>query len=762
MDDLILPAHQLGKRKASAAPSAVAEHVSAHPEAKASSSAASSSAAVAVEAPAQTDCDRLKDAKARAQSLRQRCSNTISYAVRLLFDPDLQTNVRIMALATRPLHMEYTSETRRFRNRDEQNRMVLGWCERDYIGHLSGLWSVLDEQAALERLGIAHTELARRKLRATPADSEFHLHRQDEYTQSLATLVTELVSVRACSYVQYSDGLPHCVLRLISLDPRIVQMEIARLRTLAQSVVSASRCAVPALQQLARESEMHSTFMMYVLASLCAEGFKRVSANLVKLLTEFLCGVRQTRIIEEGNQRMRDVEQRKSMNKSMRALSVYDSVACSGLVDEYGYRPITPHATPGPPPSDDGWKRVFDCDEFRTFAESLSSSDAASIRRDGLWRTEVSLQQIQSKAFETVHSTNPAGELERLCGQSLLYHLEITSSWPCSENYWMSGLLPVHELVHQRETPNELYHVLWSGKFGSLLWRVTVDGNTYAFSRQPSALVWAHVLDLESWFVQPSRFVSPLESSQRLGRARISRASTEDCTPLLPFLAKTGFAHLSESVLKALFAWNAWPHPELISDSTLTWQETLRLDLMQRCCPDMSASDAISAMHSAVLSESPSTAFAAVLDTEIMRDVIIPGEHDTLETELATLSERVARNANCARRVRQSIHHWTWGASLPKSAAAVVKSKPPREYSGGADDTDAMRVYLKTHGPPGTQICTDLKNARIQLGYRGKDFQRKSVSWHSRGTKLCMKDCLHWLWTMRERHTGELPAWHSS
>eukprot|EP00971_Amphidinium_carterae_P313820 6236977-Amphidinium_carterae.2 len=215
-----------------------------------------------------------------------------------------------------------------------------------------------------------------------------------------------------------------------------------------------------------------------------------------------------------------------------------------------------------------------------------------------------------------------------------------------------------------------------------------------------------------------------MESAQRVGQARITRASTGDLTPLLTFLAVIGFAHQSESTLKSIFAWCSWPQPEVSTDTCLTWQETLRLDLMHRCCPAMTESEAINAMHEASLLESPVAPFAAVLDAEIMRDVIIPGEHDMLETELATLHERVARSDSCARRVRQNLHHWTWSAAQPKPPSVVSQTKPPREYTGKPDDVDAMRVYLRTHGPSGTQVCADVRNGRIQVGYRGKDFQR--------------------------------------
>eukprot|EP00971_Amphidinium_carterae_P347383 6489362-Amphidinium_carterae.1 len=110
---------------------------------------------------------------------------------------------------------------------------------------------------------------------------------------------------------------------------------------------------------------------------------------------------------------MRDAELRKSMNKTMRALTVYDSVACSGLVTEYGYSVIAPHPTPGDPPSDDGWKRLFDCDEFRAFAETVSEEDAHQLKRDDLRRTDENMQRLQTKDFAEVHSTTPAGELDR-------------------------------------------------------------------------------------------------------------------------------------------------------------------------------------------------------------------------------------------------------------------------------------------------------------------------------------------------------------
>eukprot|EP00971_Amphidinium_carterae_P083613 1655194-Amphidinium_carterae.1 len=167
-------------------------------------------------------------------------------------------------------------------------------------------------------------------------------------------------------------------------------------------------------------------------------------------------------------------------------------------------------------------------------------------------------------------------------------------------------------------------------------------------------------------------------------------------------------------------------------------------------------------MHVGSIAAAPVVPFAAVLDREMLRDVIIPGEHNQLESDLQSIQEKSARGDDCAHRVRQSMHLWEWKAVPPNPAASKKNVKPPREYSGGPDDTDAMRIYLKTYGPPGTQVCTDRSNRRVQIGYRGSDFQRKSISWQSRGAKLCMKDCLTWLWQMRRRHNGESAPWQST
>eukprot|EP00971_Amphidinium_carterae_P266304 5282490-Amphidinium_carterae.2 len=166
---------------------------------------------------------------------------------------------------------------------------------------------------------------------------------------------------------------------------------------------------------------------------------------------------------------------------------------------------------------------------------------------------------------DAVHSTNPAGEFERLCGQSFLHQLEM---------YWM---------------------VLDGGE----VWQSLVPGEQLVLLQQAS-------LRFALTFSQ-SRGAGTKTQAGQNNQSRSERVLMTAC-------------HCCHSWLD--LASHTWMRvqPE--------WHETLRLDLMRRCCPEMTALDAIGAMHAASLSESPSTAFAAVLDTDITRDVVIPGEHD--------------------------------------------------------------------------------------------------------------------------------------
>eukprot|EP00971_Amphidinium_carterae_P185376 3680757-Amphidinium_carterae.3 len=159
---------------------------------------------------------------------------------------------------------------------------------------LSTVWHVLlaspisNPNTRLERCGIACEEVGLRRLQAILDESSFHAMWQHERDMSAV------------------------VSRTVSHDERLVSQRLQQCYEAAKAV---------SLQDCGR-----------VWAS--TDLISRVPTVLAQMLISYARSVGQTRIIEEGNQKIRDTEIWKSAGKAMQCLSIWDSEAGSAVIEE--------------------------------------------------------------------------------------------------------------------------------------------------------------------------------------------------------------------------------------------------------------------------------------------------------------------------------------------------------------------------------------------------------------------------------------------
>eukprot|EP00971_Amphidinium_carterae_P347218 6489106-Amphidinium_carterae.1 len=318
---------------------------------------------------------------------------------------------------------------------------------------------------------------------------------QHERCLHLTRFVCSLVRVRALSLLQHSETFPQMLLGLLENDERLVGQRLERCYEAAKAVALAADSSIVEVKQISRESSLNLPYVQCCIGLLSSVGFSRVPTVLAQMLIAYSRSIGQTRIIEEGNQKVRDVEIRKSAGKSMQCLSVWDAVAGSKVISEYGMDDLASLPAAGSPPTDEAWSRVFDVNKYQSFLADADAETAGQLGRstEVLWQPK--LKDITSQKYNAVHGTNPQGDTERLCDQAFLVHLHRTSQWHLAERHWMAGLLPADELITSPGTHNPpVYYILWRGKRGCLAWLMDSRGGVYEFGSAATPLRWLHNL----------------------------------------------------------------------------------------------------------------------------------------------------------------------------------------------------------------------------------------------------------------------------
>eukprot|EP00971_Amphidinium_carterae_P210638 4179717-Amphidinium_carterae.1 len=373
------------------------------------------------------------------------------------------------------------------------------------------------------------------------------------------------------------------------------------------------------------------------------------------------------------------------------------------------------------------------------------------------------MQDVCKDSYKHLHNTTSAGEIEKLCEQQLILDMHKHSRWASFDKSWQTELLPRNELV-QRKTPASapIYHVVHSSPHACLAWPVSVDmaNQTYHLDELVPELTWLVCYDISEWQVLPTRYVNPMEANRLLGVRDVVRCSVGEPAPVLHYLSGNGFPFLSEATLKKVAVMSELQLVSCTDDGDMSSKQRIALQLLAHLRDDMTEEKAIDCIRRGACIESPPEVYSELLDASLLYDVVFKKDHEDVEKEL---NESVIRNYQrdeCASRVHAAAGHYKWHGSAPRKRTTKA-SKKPSYKALSANDESEMRAFLSAHAPQGAHFCLDSgSNSRVQVGYRGHKFVRKSISWTLRGKATCLDVCLDWLWEEHRKHTGQRALWN--
>eukprot|EP00971_Amphidinium_carterae_P335294 6471069-Amphidinium_carterae.1 len=384
------------------------------------------------------------------------------------------------------------------------------------------------------------------------------------------------------------------------------------------------------------------------------------------------------------------------------------------------------------------------------------------LRRNSVFGQEVHLKTITTDAFHDHHSTNPAGETDRLAEAACVMHMYEEDSWSSYDGLWQSSLLPLHEIVYKGvvSESSAYYSIIYRGRLAALGWACIKRGPFWFQTSGYGSLHWLVVTDINAWSVIPTRYMSPLECHRHFKQSRIGRSTCGETVSVLHWQAEHGFPHIEEASLRKLMHLLGISAASKPVDLDIPLAVHFKLQLYRQLRPDSTEYDATVAMSFAASCECPEEPYTELLSSQLLEDCLMRSDRDDLEKELADHHVASVTRDATASRVRAAAAQYKWSVAKKASKGQVAsKSIAPVYKSASEHDITVMKEWLKSNGPPCMQVCGDESNQRMQIGYRGHTFARKSFSWKVRGKTECMSSALEWAWLQRLNHAGETPPW---
>lgn len=114
---------------------------------------------------------------------------------------------------------------------------------------------------------------------------------------------------------------------------------------------AAQRCSTAAMRQVLESHPLSSLPVRFARKMLAAEDYKTANCQLLDIARGIFEGVGNTKLIEDGFQKLRDHESRDSTNKVQRRMQSWENLVAHQLWATHGRTEVAPTTTGQPPPN---------------------------------------------------------------------------------------------------------------------------------------------------------------------------------------------------------------------------------------------------------------------------------------------------------------------------------------------------------------------------------------------------------------------------
>ena len=286
------------------------------------------------------DGDGVAADKLTLAQMRDRCKNTVHLATKIHCHDTYITRARMIVYVAKPLRTWYSDLAKNLRSRkDSLSFSIECAIGSEGLVPCAAVANIYKDLASLEKMGFVICEVASNsRYKGLQASDAICLH-QDTKSKELVTLALQMIHERIWSMAHYTHAYPGLFALLLHRDDSVVQSALSKAKFHWGVWQNAKTNQMPTYKKMVRRSCFNLSFVTLVFEELVRTNFS-LSAELRTLLKRVFSGFASTKLVEDGFQRMRDLESSRAAKTLTHASIWQQPVAKRLLEDSYSFREV--------------------------------------------------------------------------------------------------------------------------------------------------------------------------------------------------------------------------------------------------------------------------------------------------------------------------------------------------------------------------------------------------------------------------------------
>ena len=668
--------------------------------------------------------------------------NSLHVCARVMADPNLVEDSRLIIVATEHLAREHTHCIKSLTS----PRATFEWYSAEaswaWLATLKDMVRALGDLAKLGRVGFTTDFTANMRKNLLPDDDVVHF--ENCRAEKLFKTTLYLIAERASSGLRYSMSYPFRMAPIggdLGAEADSALLDYAKMW---EAFVAARKYKMPSIVDLVQRCSLTGRAMEDMTRYARAADFKACEV-LKQRVYKVFSSLLNEKLIEDTNKQLREDETRGAANKDMKFYSAWDSPVSAGLFDQHRRCEIdcSNHGLPLPTqrsPTKGLWKFEGDGDPSGIgFKEVLTSPSMLS------W----SAQSIKRQPHI----------------DSLIMDLHRQNAFEKAADAWRSAIIPTVQLILQRPTvgPHKIWMCLDASPYGCLAWPVKrVAKAGCALDLTAPKLEIVHVYSFDDISVVPFEVKSPLEAwlqghmePQQI-QIYLHHGAPVD---VLQFQAKRGFGGVTEKHLQMLAADRELDAGDAVA--AIDQETHLAMVLVKDILPDI---DEDQLAHALMQRDFASDADLASdpwrhLDGGDLAEMVSPSDKKTVHEYALDVEKKLVRRTKLVGAIKAAVALACAPRAEKKGKVPKKKALTSKPGAAGCDGRWWSSVvgdldWVLANKPGPGRVIVDDWNGRYRISYPGVLGDR-SISWTKRSVQLAAAEAVRQLWEWHTQATGQ-------
>ena len=308
------------------------------PVAASSSSSTCAAPPCSAEPPAKQARRDTRPLEALRSTQKGKFKNTFVAVTKAMANPDLLFGARMIATLTAGEELAHGLTAKTMRGPEKTVEFFIGWALYSWLEPLGDMIASLADPLALGAMGISVEFLGVEYRDLTPQSPLVVC--EDIHCARAVRFASELLRTRCSSMSWHTSSYPGLLGPLLSRDRSIVDAHMELFKRHASAYEAAKEIRRPEIARMVQRSCMRGKFMQSCIF-FAKRNEWRVSPQLIELVEAAFLGLRQTKMNEDANQQVRDLETRASAHKLHNAIAVWNVPVASKLLSKCQWKEAT-------------------------------------------------------------------------------------------------------------------------------------------------------------------------------------------------------------------------------------------------------------------------------------------------------------------------------------------------------------------------------------------------------------------------------------